>query len=146
MKKNSALLILILACMVLIAQPKVLPIRILDATDRKWSATAPDLRTGTSFKIKVLIKTDKKIEFENVWLKDENMDFKTELLNEPNTRPFQKGDTVLINFSKTDNEFSPNAEKKKLPIRYYGIALLETKVDGDTRYFYVKYFRRILPK
>lgn len=117
---------------------------IADATKRHWVSGAPGGETGTNYIIKLVIKTDKKVEFQNLWLGAENIPFSMEFFTQEAQKSLQKGDSVLLTYNYTNNQSARGVTPKRLPIQYKGEALIECVIGGKARYFTVRSFRELM--
>ncbi len=143
--QRLATIFCLLSVLSLTAQKKQLPIKVIDATSQSWVSGAPGGRTGTKYSIKVYIRTDKKVEFINLWLARENVPFDVEFFSLDIPKKIQQGDTLLLTYNKVNGEKNENAEGKRLPIDYKGAGLIELTIDGKARYFIVKRFKQLQP-
>jgi hypothetical protein len=134
--KSAALIFLLFLAKFGLSQHKELPIKVLEATSQHWVSGAPGGKTGTKYSIKIYIRTDKKIEFVNLWLGNKNVPFDVEFYSIEIQKKIQQGDSILI----TCNEIRGDAEEMhamRVPFKYKGAALIEATVDGKTRYFII---------
>ncbi|MES2621205.1 MAG: hypothetical protein V4615_10165 [Bacteroidota bacterium] len=145
MKLFVALLSFLCLVQLSTAQKKNLPIKVIEATLLKWVSGAPGGRTGTKYTIKVYIHTNKKVEFKNIWIGKENAPFDVEFFSLDIPKKIQQGDSLLLTYNTINGERIENSESKGVPICYKGSALFETAIDGKTRYFIVKNFRKLPP-
>ena len=143
MKFSVVYLLLLFAVQFSFCQKKELPIKVIEATSQTWISGAPGGRTGTKYTIKVYIRTDKKVEFKNVWIGKENVPFNVEFFSLDIPKKIQQGDSLLLTYNNINGEENENADAKRLPVNYKGVALIESVVNGKTRYFIVKNFRKL---
>lgn len=122
---------------------KCSPVVVADATKCNWVSGAPGGRTGTNYTIKLIVKTDDKVEFGNVWLGAENISFNLELYKQEPQGRIEKGDSVLLTYNRVSNEPAIDFAAKRLPIEYKGEALVECIIGGKARYYTVKKFREL---
>jgi len=128
------------------AQKKERPIKVIEATQHNWISGAPGGRTGTNYSIKVYINTSRKVEFKNLWIGADNVEFDIEFFSLDIPKKIQQGDSILLTFNKVSGESSVNSEAMHLPIAYKGEALIATTIDSKARYFIVKSFKRLKGK
>ena len=126
-------------------EKKCSPLMIVDATRLEWVSGAPGGRSGVKYAIKLKIKSSDALHFTNVWMGEENVPFSLEFFSTGLDKQMQKGDSVLLVYDHINNESSPDFTSKQLPIEYKGEALVECMVNGKTRYYTVKEFRKLSP-
>jgi hypothetical protein len=141
--KSAALIFLLFLAKFGLSQHKELPIKILEATSQHWVSGAPGGKTGTKYSIKIYIRTDKKVEFVNLWLGQKNVAFDVEFYSIEIQKKIQQGDSILITCNEIHGD-TEEAHAMRVPFKYKGAALLEATVDGKTRYFIVSKIK-ILP-
>jgi hypothetical protein len=117
------------------SQQKQLPIKVLEATVQHWVSGAPGGRTGTKYAIKIYVRTNKKLEFVNLWLGNKSVYADIEFYSQEIQKKIDMGDSLVITYNEIDGEQHENGVR--VPFSYKGAALIETKVDGKTRYFIV---------
>lgn len=142
--KSIAAIFYLFSIFSLTAQKKQLPVKIIEATSQYWVSGAPGGRTGTKYAIKVYIRTDKKVEFRNLWIGKENVPFDVEFFSLDIAKKIQQGDTLLLTYNEINGEKNENAEGKRLPINYKGVGLIELTVDDKARYFIVKNLKQLV--
>lgn len=125
------------------AQKRQLPISVVDATKQHWVSGAPGGRQGFNYSIKIFIRTERKVEFRNLWLGKVNLPFNVEFFDPDIPQKIKQDDTVLLTTVMVNNETNTEEGAKRLPVEYKGEALFETTIDGRVRYFIVKNFRLV---
>lgn len=141
--RNLILLLVILACAGSFTARKCAPLVVADATKQNWVSGAPGGRTGTDYRIKILINTTEKTGFSNLWIGNENVPLNIELFKPGTPESLAKGDSVLLTYNRVNNEPSADFAAKRVPIEYKGEALIECLIGGKARYYTVKKFREI---
>ena len=142
---NRILLVVFLfSTYLLSAQKKAVPVKIIEATSKEWISGAPGGRSGTSYTIKILINSDKKVEFKSAWLGKEHVTFEEEFFS-PNNRKIKAGDSLLLTYNHINGISAGDKVPKRPPIRYKGEALIECIVNGKALYIEVKNFKKLEP-
>ncbi len=141
--RGTLLLLFLVVYGLSFTEEKCSPVVVADATKRNWVSGAPGGRTGTNYTIKLIVKTDEKIDFSNVWLGSENVPFKLEHYVQEPKGEIEKGDSVLLTYNRISNEHTTDFTGKSLPIEYKGEALVECIIGGKPRYYTVKKFREL---
>jgi hypothetical protein len=126
----------ILLLQFLVAQKKQ-PLKIIDAFSQHWVSGAPGGRTGKNYQIKILVNTDMKIEFKNLWLGKESVPFNLEFFWLDVSRKIVKGDSVLLTYNEVYPAERKSENTRRLPIHYKGDALIESLIDGKAHYLIV---------
>src|SRR5579863_2360980 len=94
--RKLPLLLFLLFAQLAFAQKKHPAIKVEDATVRNWISGAPGGRSGTTWSIKVLIKTPKAVEFKNLWIAKENVPFDLQFYSNNGKQNIAEGDSVLL--------------------------------------------------
>jgi hypothetical protein len=138
MRSGLVTFVIVLFVQISFGQKKGLPLKVIEATEQHWVSGAPGGRTGTKYAIKVYINTQQKVDFQNIWLGKENVPFNVEFFSLDIPKKIQYGDSLLLTYNKVNNEVKEPNARKRLPIQYKGVALIESVIDGKARYFIVK--------
>jgi hypothetical protein len=124
--------------------------KILDATSQSWSGGLPQNGTGTTYTLEILLKTDLKVEFKDIWMGQDNGLLETSSLYYSDGRTMKKGDTVLVKY--TIHRYPPNSPMadmakpplKPAPIYYKGAALISYTIGASAPlYRSVASFRKL---
>ncbi len=137
MKKTWFLSLFLFSLSFAFAQKKQSPVQVIEATLQRWVSGAPGGKHGTKFTVKVYINTEKKVEFQNLWLGQVNVPFDVEFFSLEIPKKIQYGDTLLLTYNQVDGE-QTDKDAKRLPVNCKGAALIEATVDGKAKYFIVK--------
>lgn len=117
-------------------------IKIISATEQQWFAGASKGRTGITYKIKVRLETEAKIDFENMWIGEQHAPFTMEYFTLIPPNKLNKGDSLLLVYNHIDNE-APDSVAKRLPMKYEGAALIEYLDKKRAQYVIVKSFAKL---
>jgi len=125
---------------VLFAQKKSCAVSLVGASSQRWIAGAGG-RTGTSYRIKLLLKTDKQIDFSGLWIGDKNAPITLEYDSYTPPTTTKKNDIVYVTTNIVNNVDELDFTPAKTPFKYNGLALLQIKVGGKIEYVYIKAFK-----
>jgi hypothetical protein len=114
-------------------------IKIISATERQWAAGASPGRTGITYKIKLRIETEAKVDFQNLWIGEQHVPFTIAYFTPVAPAKLNKGDSLLLVYNHIDNE-APDSVAKRLPMKYEGAALIEYSYKKQAQYVVVKSF------
>jgi hypothetical protein len=142
MTKRITLLFFLMPWLLSYSQQRQLPIKVIEASSQYWISGAPGGRTGTKYAIKIYIRTDKKLEFLDLWLGKENVPFDVEFYSQGIQKMIQQGDSLLLTYNQIRGE-EEDFKAKRIPFPYKGAALIETRVDGRRRYFTVSKLKQL---
>ena len=130
-------------------------IKVVDATRVKFEGGREESGSGIQYEILIEVsKSSRKLKIQYVWIDGMNYTPRITLNQNFQTEAeFQKGDTLLLSFTKWINkpEFGEIIEDK-LPmplqptVKYVGEGLIEAKKRGKTIYNQIDHFRENKPK
>jgi hypothetical protein len=143
--RNLAFLLSFIFCMGNIQAEKYF--KILDATSQSWSGGMAQTGTGITYMIKVVLLTNQKINFEEIWIGKQYGLLETHSATYSDGRTMVKGDTALLTY--TIHHYPPNSPmaqmnnpvSKPCPIYTKAAAVIGFSFDKIKKYRTVQNFR-----
>ena len=124
-------------------------LELLHATSQEWIAGVRGGGRGINYKLRIKIKTDKKVEFDSIWVAGKKLNIKLEEEGQYAELKLSKNYVVTLlasDYMNTPGKTGIKEEEKvssspvssaSASIEYKGAALLRYMVDGSVKYFEV---------
>jgi hypothetical protein len=139
--KKVTLAILLFVALTSLTVKRNLPIKVANATKKAWVSGA-DGRTGTDYKIKVMVNDKGTVNFTGLWIGKQQVSYSVEFYTGLMMKDtFTKGDSLMLTYNWITGEGPDTERQMQPPITYKGAALIGAKVNGKQRYFIVSSFR-----
>jgi hypothetical protein len=131
-------------------------LQLLRATSQEWLAGVRGGGQGINYEVRVRITTDKKVEFDSMWVSGKKLVIKVaEQLKDPAIRLLNNDEISLVasfysepsNKGQGKEQYSPpsSIDTIKAPIHYKGAAIIKYSVAESIKYLEVPFFK-VLPK
>lgn len=143
MKSFIQLVLIIVGCTLSAFSFKKCDLKLIESTSESWHSGINGGGSGTEYYFKIKITTDKKLQFDSVWVNNKCFaTFLSSLDNSISQNPilFNKNDIVILRVSDLSLNKTPTSTP---PIKYKGDALLRYYINGKVKYITIK---NIVPK
>jgi len=153
---------LLAGCSVAQKQAKQDGFLMLSSTFQNWAGGAAGSGTGTYYNFNMVIKTNKELQFDSVWIKDQALTLKVKRKPFQEKKPFAKNDTVTIGAEihkpgrmkemtrekdgqpKGGNRIKEEALRKTPPpFAFKGMALIKYRLDGVVKYKEIEVMKKL---